>query len=321
MEIMHARALGKPLLALKIDDCTLDGVLTDRQAVDLTRDREKAYERLLHGIAAAGLDPAKTFTWGANRPPYPGLLAFQEEDAAIFFGRSDEIIQGIELLNRVNHLGDPRLVIVLGASGTGKSSLVRAGLVPRLRRDAERWIVVEPFRPRADPARELATVLSHAGWTDIAEAMLRRTDPDALADALVTLQQRAGSPNAKVLLVIDQFEELLGTDVPPFLAQLRRIVEHTSAPAVVLSTLRSDFLDRFQSSSPLLDLRYEAQSLGPMSKSDIAETIEEPAKEKDVDIEAGLWRRSWRMLGRRTHCRCSRSHCASCGSAMRTTAG
>ena len=52
--------------------------------------------------------------------------------------------------------------------------------------------------------------------------------------------------------------------------------------------MRSDFLDRFQSSSPLLDLRYEVLSLGPLSESDIAEIIEEPAKEKDVELEAGL---------------------------------
>ncbi len=121
MEITHARALGKPLLALKIDDCTLDAVLTDRQAVDLTKDdRETAYQRILQGIAAAGLDPAKTFPWDKKRPPYPGLMAFQEEDAAIFFGRGDEITHGLELLNRLHHLGEPRVVMILGASGTGK---------------------------------------------------------------------------------------------------------------------------------------------------------------------------------------------------------
>ena len=98
-------------------------VLTDRQAVDLTKDgKETAYQRILHGIAAAGLDPASTFTWDKKRPPYPGLMAFQEEDAAIFFGRGDEITQGLELLNRLRHLGEPRVVMILGASGTGKSN-------------------------------------------------------------------------------------------------------------------------------------------------------------------------------------------------------
>lgn len=289
MEITHARALGKLLLALKIDDCTLDAVLTDRQAVDLTTDGERAYERILQGIAAAGLDPAATFPWDEKRPPYPGLLAFQEEDAAIFFGRADEIAQGLELLNRLHHLGEPRVVMILGASGTGKSSLVRAGLVPRLKRDPERWIVIDPFRPRANPMRELANVLTRHGWTDIAQTMQGRNDAGALAEALVAVRERANRPDAKVLLVVDQFEELLGTEEGmPFLAQLREVAQHKDAPAVILGTMRSDFLDRFQRSAPLLDLRYEVLSLGPMSESDIKEIIEEPAKEKDVELEESL---------------------------------
>jgi hypothetical protein len=289
MEITHARALGKPLLALKIDDCELDGVLSDSQAVDLTRDGEEAYVRLLGGIVAAGLDPAKTFAWDASRPPYPGLLAFQEEDAGIFFGRSDEIAQGLELLNRVHHLGEPRVVMVLGASGTGKSSLVRAGVVPRLRRDSGRWTVVGPFRPRADPARELAAVLSDSGWPELGERVHRRGDRNALAEVLLALQRKAANPAANVLLVIDQFEELLGSgDAPHFLTQLRRAVDHPDAPVVVLATMRSDFLDRFQSSPPLIDLPYEVLSLGPMSESDVAEVVEEPAKEVEVEFEPRL---------------------------------
>jgi excinuclease UvrABC ATPase subunit len=77
------------------------------------------------------------FHWDPSRPPYPGLLAFQEQDAAIFFGRDDEIRGGLDRLNSLRSLGGARLVLFLGASGSGKSSLVRAGLLPRLRRDAD----------------------------------------------------------------------------------------------------------------------------------------------------------------------------------------
>lgn len=290
MEITHARALGKPVFALKIDQCQLDGVLTDRQAIDLTTMSEaEGYDRLFRGMAAMGIDPAKTFPWDGTRPPYPGLLAFQEEDAAIFFGRGDEISQGLELLNRLHHLGDPRLIMVLGASGTGKSSLVRAGLMPRLRRDSDRWIVLDLFRPRADPTGELVSILSRSGSADLAERLRVADDPDALAEILLEIRRRSGRPAAKVLLIVDQFEELLGRDSSmTFLTQLRRAIDHPDAPVVVVATMRSDFLDRFQNSHPLLDIEYAVLSLGPMSQEDIAEIIEEPAKEAEVELEPRL---------------------------------
>ena len=141
------------LLPVRIDDCTVDGVLSSQQVIDLDSDWEAAFARLQRGLLAAGVDPTDMFDWDSSRAPYPGLLAFQEQDAAVYFGRGGEIGGGLDLLNRVRRLGSPRVVVVVGASGSGKSSLVRAGLVPRLRRDPERWLVVDPFRPRDDPGR------------------------------------------------------------------------------------------------------------------------------------------------------------------------
>ena len=71
-------------------------MLTARQVLDLTANPEDAYRRLWLGLKRAGLDPANAFDWDNTRPPYPGLLAFQEKDAAIFFGRDKEIQQGLE---------------------------------------------------------------------------------------------------------------------------------------------------------------------------------------------------------------------------------
>jgi WD40 repeat protein len=161
-EITHAKALGKQVFPVKVEACEIDPVLTSRQILDLTADREEAYDRLWRGLKAAGLDPADAFDWDGSRPPYPGLLAFQEEDAGIFFGREREIHDGLQQLRRLQRFGDARMLLVLGASGSGKSSLVRAGLLPRLRRSAEGWIVLDPFRPGDDPFRELAGVLAHA---------------------------------------------------------------------------------------------------------------------------------------------------------------
>src|SRR3954465_15238842 len=77
------------------------------------------------------------FSWDSRRSPYPGLSPFQAEDAAVFFGRDDKIAEVLRHLDpRV-----PRSVAVIGASGTGKSSLVRAGVVPRL----ASWAIVGPI--------------------------------------------------------------------------------------------------------------------------------------------------------------------------------
>jgi hypothetical protein len=289
MEMTHARALGKPLLAVKVDDCELDGVLTDRQVVDLVRDSEEGYARLFDGIVAAGVDPARTFSWDRTRSPYPGLLSFEEADAGIFFGRGGEIAQGLELLTRVHHLGEPRAVMVLGASGTGKSSLVRAGLVPRLRRDAERWIVVGPFRPGTDPAGALAAALRAGGGLEPADQVRGAPDDTTLVRTLAAIRGAVGAPDAKVVLVVDQFEELLGTgEEPPFLAQLRRALDDDASGAILLATMRSDFLDRFQTSRSLRDLPYELLSLGPMSEAGIREVINAPAREARVELEEPL---------------------------------
>ena len=100
-EITQARALGKHILPIKIDDVTIDSPISDRQVIDMTVDKEEAYQRLGRGLRAAGIDPNDTFDWDGTRPPYPGFLSFHEEDAAVFFGRGDEITAGLDLLNRV----------------------------------------------------------------------------------------------------------------------------------------------------------------------------------------------------------------------------
>ena len=71
-----------------------------------------------------------------------------------------EIQQGLETLHRLRQFGSARLLLVIGSSGSGKSSLVRAGFLPRLRRYPEKWLIVDPFRPQDDPVRELAIALA-----------------------------------------------------------------------------------------------------------------------------------------------------------------
>ena len=131
-EIALARMEGKQIFALladpDLDPKSLPSILLERQYIDLCQDEEKGFSQLWRAFREHGIAASLDSSWDRTQSPYPGLLAFEEKDAAVFFGRDDEIADGIELLNSVRRQGFPPLVMTLGASGSGKSSLVRAGL-------------------------------------------------------------------------------------------------------------------------------------------------------------------------------------------------
>ena len=97
--------------------------------------RETGLELLRRGLQRAGLD-AHSFPWPPssepNRAPYPGLRALEPQDAAIFFGRDAMIVRGLDRIRGLVDSGVEKLLVVLGSSGSGKSSFLRAGLWPRL---------------------------------------------------------------------------------------------------------------------------------------------------------------------------------------------
>jgi hypothetical protein len=186
-EVAMARSLGKKLFPIQIDSCTPPVLLADQQMIDFRHEparaherlwkglsqrlhrqadpphpTEEAYHRLLRGLIKAGLDPSDLFQWDSARPPYPGLMALQEADAAIFFGREEAMREGIDRLRNLRRFGGKAVLMLLGASGSGKSCLLRAGFLPNLRRDPEAWLVLDPFRPGTDPFMELAIVLAGA---------------------------------------------------------------------------------------------------------------------------------------------------------------
>jgi len=123
-EITHAKALGKRVFPIKVDDCVVNPFLTSKQVLDLTKNKDDAYRHLFAELKVLALDSKDAFDWDPERAPYPGLMAFQEVDAAVFFGRKPEIQQGLETLNRLRQFGGARLLMVLGASGSGKSSRI-----------------------------------------------------------------------------------------------------------------------------------------------------------------------------------------------------
>ncbi|MGA8689150.1 MAG: TIR domain-containing protein, partial [Methyloceanibacter sp.] len=106
--------------------------------------------RLRNGLAKAGLDP-RFFAWppeqDPDRPPYRGLKPLEAEDAGIFFGRDAPIVEALDTLRGLKDASPPRLLVILGASGAGKSSFLRAGLLPRFARDDRHFLPLPVLRP------------------------------------------------------------------------------------------------------------------------------------------------------------------------------
>jgi len=282
-EATHAREKGKRILGLNLTEAPPQ-IFSDTQLIDFRPARRAdAYERLWAGLDLA-LDPRGRATWDRQRPPYPGLVQFNEEDAAVYFGRDDDVRRLQERVEaaRRNPTRPTNLLLVLGASGSGKSSLVRAGLIPVLRRDPENWLLVEPFRPGPRPVTELAKALAALPgarpWRETRD-VITAGNINELADLADDLRTSAGHRVAAPLVVIDQLEESIEADED--LSAALMPLQH--AGWIVVATLRSDFLARFQQMSPAV---YEPFALGPLN--DLPAVVTGPARVAGLDFEPGL---------------------------------
>jgi len=313
VEIAQAKALGKAIFPITVLPCRVENILNDRQVIDLTvLGVDEACRRLFDSLRAAGLDPEDSFHWDSKRPPFPGLNYFDAGDAGIYFGREEEVRQVIETLTRMQRQGEPRLLVVVGSSGSGKSSLVRAGVLPRLGKDRSHWALVDPFRPGPQPISELARSLFSAfpegsgrpDWkairdrlTDESRAASPGEGPAARATSVLTeyaddLTMLHGRREASVLLVVDQAEELLRSvardEASAFLNVLRRATERPGGRVFGLLTLRSDFLGSFQNHPALLGVAFADLPLGRLPVERFPQVIEGPADRAAIALEPGL---------------------------------
>jgi hypothetical protein len=234
--------------------------------------------------------------------PYPGLRPFEEKDYTIFFGRE---VQVIEMMRK---LEDVRFLAVVGFSGCGKSSLVKAGLLPAIRRGflqgAEGWVVVPPMKPGQDPYRRLASALARCaapadptrhdasqGQTteELIFETLRETDK-GLLDALTKLEL---TPASEIILVIDQFEELFAfrqptggrdkvasrDDAAGFVRILLRSCSDPNGRLRVVLTMRSDFIGHCEAFLGLPEAVSRSQFLVPrLHRKQMEEAIMRPGE-------------------------------------------
>ncbi|WP_133510916.1 TIR domain-containing protein, partial [Candidatus Thiosymbion oneisti] len=230
--------------------------------------------------------------------PYRGLEIFREQDAAFYYGREAFTERLVEAVLSRN------LVAVVGPSGSGKSSLVQAGLLPKLRRQRPpnpTWDAAT-FTPGERPDHRLAAAL-----LPLLEPDLGKTDQeiqatklgkalaggDAHLESIVERLLKEAAGTDRLLLVADQFEELFTTtpDVHrgPFLDRLLQALER--APLTLVVTLRADFYGHVLSLSRAFADRIEqggTVNLGPMTRDELARSIREPATQVGLHFEPGL---------------------------------
>ncbi len=237
---------------------------------------------------AANLDGEASRIGPVERNPYKGLRAFDEADAADFVGRNRLVTRLLEVLDR------SRALAVVGPSGSGKSSVVRAGLLPALRSGrlvgSETWLVTSMV-PGQDPYADLANALERVAVDLPADpaAVLRRS-PRGLASLL----RRSVPDQRQVVLLIDQFEELftLTADSKTRAAFLESLVFAASEDRPLLRivlTLRADFYDhplRHERLARLIE--HATVAIPPLAPDELERAIVEPAASVGAGFEPGL---------------------------------
>jgi WD40 repeat protein len=271
------------------DPNRLPHFLRARTWVDFRRGYEdrRALQDLVHAIKGIPFGPEAPVLPSDDVCPYRGLEVFDAEHAEFYFGRDGEIQRLLELLKR------DRFLAVLGPSGSGKSSLVRAGLLPALLKGAlgGHWRA-SVVRPGAAPLTSLATALTPSGPVAATLDSLR-ADTRTLHLALVQTVG-ADAPEERVVLVVDQLEEVftLCSDDEERRALFSNLIYAASAPGgpgVVVVTMRADFYQRCAPYHEFSQLVSGRQMLvSPMGRDAIRQAIEEPARRVGLEFEEGL---------------------------------
>ncbi len=270
--------------------------------------------RLRRGLLKAGLSD-NYFQWppqdDQNRYPYRGFEPIYAIDAGIYFGREARIADALKQLRDLAASGWPkRLFVIQGASGAGKSSFMRAGLLPRLERDDLTFRVLPPIRPGLAPlGREAAETGEDGGFIDALAEFLRRNQGEIkrsevesvvraaeigaavggerrlLGQSLETATAVPGEDHEQhptFVIAIDQAEELFDGQDPEesnrLLALLAALCKGSEPSIVVIFAIRTDKYDKLQNADALAGLDQATFPLPPMLPGDFASVIEGPAR-------------------------------------------
>ncbi len=233
--------------------------------------------------------------------PFPGLRAFRPDEGHLFFGRTEST------LKVVNRLKENRFVAVLGASGSGKSSLVLSGVIPALLKEnaegRKSWSYLV-FRPDRNPvdhlARELSALSAGAGFTQLTETSVAASlhnRTEGLTDVVNRIRKNL---RQQIVIVIDQFEEIfrfssettrgtLGDDATDFIDLIVNALQSHDQGLHIILTLRSEYVSECARFHSLTNLMNSGSYLLPQITNDLLTTvIEDPVKIAGASIDRSL---------------------------------
>ena len=219
--------------------------------------------------------------------PYVGLQAFEERDADHFYGRESLVTEMVEAVT------DHPFVVLVGPSGSGKSSVVRAGLVPALRRGAvagsDRWFITG-MMPGGDPIDALETALLRVAVNPPASLREQLAEPGGLLRAVKRVLPDDGT---ELLVVVDQFEELFtmtsAAEQDRFLTELAAAITAPGSPLHVVATLRADHYDVPLQHPSFAELVTRGTvTVRPMTPGELEQVVARPAAGVGVEVEPAL---------------------------------
>jgi tetratricopeptide (TPR) repeat protein len=283
-----------PQVPEPFDATSLPPFLSTRTWIDLRKGIEdpRSFQLLISAIKGVAPGPETPIEARNDLCPYRGLQSFKEEHVDFFFGRNGDIRRLVEKLKAT------RFLAVIGPSGSGKSSLVCAGLIPKLRAgaltDSAAWIV-RVLTPGAHPVTTLAAHLVRLFPQETMHKTLDQMTVDPRTLHLSCSLALAEYPPSKLVVwVIDQFEEVFTLcrdeqERKQFLDNLLYAASIPDGRSAVLLTMRSDFYSRCAAYAEL-STRIAAQQflVSPMDLDGLRQAIEEPAWRVGLEFEQGL---------------------------------
>ncbi|MFI6430259.1 TIR domain-containing protein [Rhodococcus oryzae] len=325
LEYRHAEDLNKPVFVVRLEPMESGEITREWQRCDLFGDGRQTeaalgdgsepivfltdgLERLRTALRATGVG-AEYFPWpppgDPNRAPYRGWEPFEEVDAAVYFGRDAQILDGLDRLRGIRNTGVESLFVILGPSGVGKSSFLRAGLLPRLRRDDRNYLLLDIVRPERNAltgdsglAQSIHAMRVRLGLTRPTLGEIKAACPDGvdrLREWLLEAQQAArarvldlppDAPAPALILPVDQAEELFGVDAGTqarqllsLLARLMRDANGERVSMFVVLTIRADLYEAWQTAPELAGLKSAVfGELKPMPPTQFKEVVIGPVR-------------------------------------------